>query len=273
MQMEHPAPFQYVPISHQVQVRLNCAAMFGKMESWQVVEEAIDEWARKYAPGALNEPGYGGYQWKTLFLPEGTVLRTTYRGAHHYCRVEGGRIIHKEAECSPSGFVNAVGGIRRNAWKSLWLLLPDCKHWQLADTLRVHRRAPSRKTRQAAAAPQGPATPPEQGTAAAAPAPNVPSSGDRRMPPSTPLRTERRKQPPPLGDRRNPRTSAVPASPRRPDASPVRVAGIANGERAGPQLQRAQTFAVPLTGHLRWTTRPDYHQRRPSSTPSFGYSI
>jgi hypothetical protein len=30
-----------------------------------------------------------GYQWKQLFLPDGTDLRMRYRGAYYYAKVEG----------------------------------------------------------------------------------------------------------------------------------------------------------------------------------------
>ncbi|UUZ50448.1 hypothetical protein LP420_11615 [Massilia sp. B-10] len=86
------------------------------------------------------------YQWKSLFLPHGTVLRTVFKGKSHHCRVEVDQILYQGEARSPSGFVNAVGGVRRNAWKSVWLLFPDSKHWQLADTLRArkHPVAPRR---------------------------------------------------------------------------------------------------------------------------------
>jgi hypothetical protein len=35
-----------------------------------------------------------GYQWKSLFLPEETVLPSWSYGEHNYARVEGDKIIH-----------------------------------------------------------------------------------------------------------------------------------------------------------------------------------
>jgi hypothetical protein len=49
-------------------------------------------------------PATSGYQWKHLFLPNGTLLRTIFNDR---------KII------SPSGFANAVGGVQRNAWKAI----------------------------------------------------------------------------------------------------------------------------------------------------------
>ncbi|MES2317087.1 MAG: hypothetical protein V4631_06290 [Pseudomonadota bacterium] len=38
--------------------------------------------------------------------------------------------------------MNAVGGIRRNAWRCTWILFPDSKDWKLADALRTGLRPP-----------------------------------------------------------------------------------------------------------------------------------
>ena len=145
MKTPHPDPFQYIPIGHLASVNVGMATMDGKQD-WEVVEQAIDEWMRKHAPGQAGEPEFAGYQWKSLFLPHGTVLRTVFKGKSHHCRVDVDQILYQGEACSPSGFVNAVGGVRRNAWKSVWLLFPDAKHWQLADTLRTrkHPVAPRR---------------------------------------------------------------------------------------------------------------------------------
>ncbi|UUZ55781.1 hypothetical protein LP419_09840 [Massilia sp. H-1] len=93
------------------------------------------------------------YQWKSLFLPHGTVLRTVFKGKSHHCRVDVDQILYQGEARSPSGFVNAVGGIRRNAWKSVWLLFPDSKHWQLADTLRARKHPAAARRASPAARP------------------------------------------------------------------------------------------------------------------------
>ena len=139
MKTYHPDPFAHIDISHRDWIRLGMAALSGKAE-WEIVEQAIDEWMRRHAEDQCGEPEFAGYQWKSLFLPHGTVLRTVFKGKNHHCRVECDQIIYQDKAYSPSGFVNAIGGVRRNAWKSLWVLLPDAKHWQLADTLRAPRR-------------------------------------------------------------------------------------------------------------------------------------
>lgn len=159
MYMDHPNPSQTetVPISLRLYIGVNNASALAGKKRWQIVEEAIDAWLRKNEPDALDEPAYAGYQWKNLFLPHGSVLRTVFNGKSHHCHVEGDRIVYEGSTLTPSGFVNAVGGVRRNAWKSIWVLLPDAHRWQQADTMRVRRRAPRKVGNEACARARPPA--------------------------------------------------------------------------------------------------------------------
>ncbi len=138
----HPHHFADIPVSVHVNYQLCMASLRsgGEKEDWEIAEEAVDEWTRRHNPDALAMAVTSGYQWKSLFLPDGTVLRTVFGGANHHCLVAGDRILYNEKSVSPSGFVNAVGGIRRNAWRCTWILLPDSKVWKLADTLRSRSR-------------------------------------------------------------------------------------------------------------------------------------
>jgi hypothetical protein len=79
-----------------------------------------------------------GYQWKQLFLPEGSELRVTLRGRVHHAAVEGNHIIYNGKPVSPSQIANA-GDVVRNAWRVVWLKLPG-EEWERA----AHRRAPWR---------------------------------------------------------------------------------------------------------------------------------
>jgi len=117
----------------------SCTTGYEK-EDWEIATEAIDQWVRRNDPNALQSPTYAGYQWKGLFLPDGTVLRTVFGRKNYHCLVEGEQIVYDKRTVSPSGFVNAVGGIRRNAWKNTWILFPDSKEWKLADSLRTRAR-------------------------------------------------------------------------------------------------------------------------------------
>lgn len=84
MARQPPHPHGEVPLTlavYQKLVSAACSAGFEK-EAWEIAEEAIDEWMRRHHPDELETPGTNGYQWKRLFLPEGTLLRTVYRIKH-----------------------------------------------------------------------------------------------------------------------------------------------------------------------------------------------
>ncbi|HEY0061203.1 MAG TPA: hypothetical protein VGC21_03715 [Telluria sp.] len=192
-------------------------------EHWEIVEEAVDEWMRKDQPGAAGEPEFAGYQWKSLFLPDGTVMRTVFAGRSHHCRVDQHQIMYEGKAVSPNGFASAVGGVRRNAWKSIWLLLPDTKHWQRADAMRV-RRQPLASRRLPVGARAG--TP-------------APVSARRSAEALPPARSDPITMP----------ASAPPAAPTARTPTPVPL---------GVQIAAGQydPFAAPLAGHYRWAARP-----------------
>jgi hypothetical protein len=147
---QHPAPHMDVPISIEIYQKLLGAAhriQFEK-EYWEIAEQAIEEWTRRHSPDAIPMPGPKGYQWKSQFLPDGTLLRTVFGGKNHHAFVEGDQILHDGHAVSPSVFANTVGGMRRNAWRCIWILFPDSKDWKLADSLRARTRP--RRARKAA---------------------------------------------------------------------------------------------------------------------------
>ena len=87
---------------------------------------------------ASTETGYEtGYQWKQVFLPEGTRLRASFGRAPYFAVVRGNEIRCGESSVSPSGFANLQGSGNRNAWKAVWLHFPGSEQWVLADTCRT----------------------------------------------------------------------------------------------------------------------------------------
>lgn len=173
MYKRYPADQTHLPISLDVYNQLQWASCTTgyKREDWEIATEAIDEWVRRHDPKLIAGSAHAGYQWKRLFLPDGTVLRTVFGGKNHHCHVEGDRIVYEQRVVSPSGFVNAVGGIRRNAWKSTWILFPDSKDWKLADSLRGKER-PRGARKAPSAVPQ---EPPPATALAVAPVPAAPA--------------------------------------------------------------------------------------------------
>ncbi|MES3021880.1 MAG: hypothetical protein V4857_09890 [Pseudomonadota bacterium] len=142
MKLQHPQAFAQIPVSQHAYAQLLGGAVVspGEKEEWQIAEEAIEEWTCRHNPEGLTESANSGYQWKALFLPHGTLLRTAFKCKNHHCVVEGEAILYDGRAFSPSGFVNAVGGMRRNAWKCLWIRLPNSGEWKLAETLRSRQR-------------------------------------------------------------------------------------------------------------------------------------
>jgi len=126
MRRPHPDPRMEFPISLEIYNQLNSASFDTGLEKeiWEMGELAIREWMVRHRPDSFTMPATSGYQWKQLFLPNGTLLRTVFNGRNSHCLVEDDRLRFNGQETSPSKFVNAVGGIRRNAWKVTWALFP-----------------------------------------------------------------------------------------------------------------------------------------------------
>jgi hypothetical protein len=78
-----------------------------------------------------------GYQWQTVFLPNGTQLRMTYKGTAHHAEVRNERIWYRDKEYSPAELARHIANnTSRNAWHDLWLLMPRETMWRIADDLR-----------------------------------------------------------------------------------------------------------------------------------------
>jgi hypothetical protein len=139
-----------LPISFEIyQQLLRASAGTGfEKEIWEIGAAAIRDWVVRNDPDSIAMPATAGYQWKSLFLPNGTLLRTVFNGKNFHCLVEEDHILYDGKPVSPSGFANAVGGVRRNAWKVIWILFPNSSVWKLAGTLRAKKTPlPSRSQR------------------------------------------------------------------------------------------------------------------------------
>ena len=102
----------------------------------EAVDTAVRHWlaAMKQDTGAPDAPR--GYQWKSLFLPEGTVLRSWSYGENNYARVEGDKIIHEGKAVSPNQFAQSFARTTRNAWTDLYIRRPEDKQFKPACRLR-----------------------------------------------------------------------------------------------------------------------------------------
>ncbi len=132
------APTMALPISIDTYQQLLSASIVcgGNREIEEIGASAIREWITRNSPDSLKLRPVQGYQWKHLFLPDGTLLRTVFGGKNFHCRVEDDHLVFDGEKTSPSGFVTAVGGVRRNAWKALWILFPESSVWKAAHELR-----------------------------------------------------------------------------------------------------------------------------------------
>jgi hypothetical protein len=84
-----------------------------------------------------NGPAMRGFQWKNVFLPEGTCLRTSYNHSVEFAKVVGDGIRADDgAALTPSLLANrhAKG---RNAWRLIWLRFPGEEGWIRADDCRA----------------------------------------------------------------------------------------------------------------------------------------
>lgn len=147
---------------------------------------AIEEWLARAEGASGPSIRLRGYQWKTVFLPEGTQLRAWNRTCFAYAEVIGDNIVYLDEAVSPHEFICRCKGISRSAWAEVALLFPGANHWKRADD---HRRALMRPP-----VPQTKASP-----ASAPPAPEKPSSNvlpppHQRLPRVLPIPTQARLQ-------------------------------------------------------------------------------
>ncbi len=172
----------------------------GTLDLAAAITSAIDLWLREQSKlSAGSDPAsVRGYQWKTLFLPDGTELRSWSYGEHNYARVIGDEIIHKGKAVSPNQFAQSFARSCRNAWTDLYIRRPEDKQFKLAARLRKElaaqaaRPAPAPAPSPTPAVAAAPALPPALGALAllltqlqaAQPAPA--SAAEQPPPPSPP---------------------------------------------------------------------------------------
>jgi hypothetical protein len=111
----------------------------------EVVASAIEYWLDNadWKPELLAQvdSNVQGYQWKNLFLSNGTQIRMQYKGTYFYAKVEGDKIIYNGKPISPGSLANTITKSSRNAWRDLWIKRPEDKEWKLADDCRPEKIA------------------------------------------------------------------------------------------------------------------------------------
>jgi hypothetical protein len=103
----------------------------------EVVEGALASWlAVARGETSAGDGPAPGFQWKQLFLPEGTELKMQYRGHYAFAKVVGDAVQYDGRPMSPNQFAAEVAGTARNAWRDLWLRLPGQRYWKNAAFIR-----------------------------------------------------------------------------------------------------------------------------------------
>ena len=131
-----------VPPSLMAELTMHLSKSGSQLSPAQAAALAIRAWIASQehpAPKASNGESGRGYQWKSLFLPEGTELRMSTAGATCHARVVGDDIIFNGSKVSPRGMTLAIAGEGRNAWRDLWLRFPGDRHFLPATRCRRER--------------------------------------------------------------------------------------------------------------------------------------
>jgi hypothetical protein len=111
----------------------------GTQDVSEAINSAIELWLREQAklPAGCDPASVRGYQWKSLFLPEGTELRSWSYGEHNYARVVGDEIIHNGKAVTPNEFAQSFARSMRNAWMDLSIRRPEDQQFKMAHRLRL----------------------------------------------------------------------------------------------------------------------------------------
>ena len=130
----------YLPVADYLQLDLYLMETRPGIKPDAFVTDLVNRWlAVEMERSALRERGQAkrGFQWKNVFLPEGTNLRTSYRDTIEFAKVIGDKIVSDDgANLTPSQFANRHAN-GRNAWRFLWLRFPGNDYWIRANAYRM----------------------------------------------------------------------------------------------------------------------------------------
>ncbi len=122
-------------IAHSVESFLERTEGDPSIWSAEYIEKLVDEEDEAFRD-KYGDPGRG-YQWGTVFLPNGTQVRMSYKGQDEYAEICHLRFCYGEESMSPSQFASCVAeNTSRNAWRDLYIKFPGEASWKLADSLR-----------------------------------------------------------------------------------------------------------------------------------------
>lgn len=148
--------------SHTLLDLIEQAGMNGESQDPSaIVLKAVEFWlaAQQKREPAAEAAEVRGYQWKSLFLPEGTQIHCTIHGERYNAIVEGDAIVHQGRELSPNQFAALHAESVRNAWNDLYIRRPGDKFYKTASRLRREQAAADQAARPHPEAPPAPAIP------------------------------------------------------------------------------------------------------------------
>ncbi|NRR29147.1 hypothetical protein HSX11_03015 [Oxalobacteraceae bacterium] len=152
--------FTIVSVHLPTHVLLQLLAI-GQADKQSTVSDLIDKALALYlaqSPETRDQPArepemMRGYQWKNVFLPEGTIVRSWSYGENNYARVEGDQLMHRGRSVSPNQFARSFARTFRNAWMDLSIKRPQDKNYIHANRLRRELSRQERSATEAACVP------------------------------------------------------------------------------------------------------------------------
>jgi hypothetical protein len=90
------------------------------------------------APGNALSPFAGGVWFSSVYFPNGTVLRATYKGKTYRARVQNSQWIDElgVVRTSPSDAASAITQTNVNGWRFWFAKRPQDEDWQRLDVLK-----------------------------------------------------------------------------------------------------------------------------------------
>lgn len=110
----------------------------GAADLQQALAAAIELWLteqRKLQVGG-DPCAVHGFQWKAVFLPDGTLLRTVSYHDEQCARVQGSEIMFNGRAVTPNQLAHWAGRGTRNAWNDIYVRRPQDKFYIQARRLR-----------------------------------------------------------------------------------------------------------------------------------------
>ena len=144
----NPAQTRLLPPATELRLEEFLRKSGNALSMTEALVAAVNLWIEREQTASLPTRGY---QWKILFLPEGTRVRMQHDETWHSAEVMGDDLMYRGRPVSPHRLTLEVAGDGRNAWRDLWIRFPGEKNWACAAQLRA------RLQKRAAIAPPTPA--------------------------------------------------------------------------------------------------------------------